>query len=547
MDTIGYSWISEKLGVEPPVPTEKLAVVFDFNNYRSTKIIPGYTKYFSKDLDKQLYDSFGLLDHVLFAVGKEYFSPYLLKKAFAQLEAKDVSKLLHLLEENPTSILLRKTGYLYEVFTDKELNFRGEGEWQKLKKLPVKILPEDKYFTLSQVYDDKYSEKFGVVDNTLGSLKVLSPIVRKTDPLLRHMDRPYGEMLYKAFSDASNDPEIAGIISDRMYIRESQMSFKIEGDTRDLDRITKYNAMLKKYKHGLPKLSKKMIIEMQDVIVPRDEFTGNYRDIQNFIGRSGRADRFPIVDYIPPAPEDVTQLMSGLFDMHEYLSNDPDIDPVVAGSALHLAFTAIHPLSDGNGRISRTLLHDQLARHNYVPENGLIFPVSDIIAAERKGYEDSLEKVTGNIIGHCRYSFDDDGELRATGNDADLYRYLDVTPFAEYLYGAIEKTLDVTVKDIIKDSRFRGEAAKIISRIYPMKEKEKKIFLSAMSADAGVISGRMQKRLKKSIPESALNELMEKIGKLYKEVSIESASQDIIDTEIEDAPDTAEQEMCFER
>ena len=80
-----------------------------------------------------------------------------------------------------------------------------------------------------------------------------------------------------------------------------------------------------------------------------------------------------------------------------------------------------------------------------------------------------------------------------------------------------------------------------------MKEKEKKIFLSAMSADVGVISGRMQKRLKKSIPESALNELMEKIGKLYKEISSESASQDIKDTEIEDTPDTAEQEMCFER
>ena len=148
--------------------------------------------------------------------------------------------------------------------------------------------------------------------------------------------------------------EIAELISDKMYIKESQMSFKIEGDTRDADRIAKYNAMLKKYKYGIPGLNKKSVIDMQNVIVQQDDFTGDYREIQNFIGHGGRADKYPIVDYIPPAPEDVRELMSGLYKMHRYLSEDESIDPVVAGSAMHLAFTAIHPLSDGNGRISRT-------------------------------------------------------------------------------------------------------------------------------------------------------------------------------------------------
>ena len=525
---IGYSWICNRLNIDAASLSREYSAVFDYSAYRnSTVTLPGYIKYYSQDLDKSLYDSFGLLQHLLFALGKEEFIPYILKSAFINLTSNEVNMLCHMLEEKPGSVLLRKAGYLYETFTGHEISYSCEEELAKSKRAVVKLLSDDKYYTLHKFFEDKYCAKFGIYDNTLGPLNILSPIIKRTEVLVGHENRPYGRRLYNAFVEASNDKEIAELISDKMYIKESQMSFKIEGDTRDADRIAKYNAMLKKYKYGIPGLNKKSVIDMQNVIVQQDDFTGDYREIQNFIGHGGRADKYPIVDYIPPAPEDVRELMSGLYKMHRYLSEDESIDPIVAGSAMHLAFTAIHPLSDGNGRISRTLLHDQIARHKYVP-SGLIFPVSDIIAHERRGYEEALDKVTGNIIRQCKYSFNDDGKLNVVGNYADLYRYLDATPFTEYLYGAIAKTLDITVKDIMKDCRFRYEASKIISDIYPMKPKEKKIFLNAVSAESGVLSGRMQKRLRKSIPEDSLNVLMGKIGNLYQEiVSDDSKDKDV--------------------
>lgn len=525
---IGYAWICDKLNIEPVVELEeKFSAVFDYNLFRnSTALVPGYTKYYSQKIPETAYNNFGLLDHLMFAIDKENFSPYILTLGFSNLSAKEIHRLKGLINTAPSSVLLRKTAYLYEKLTGKELACDCSQELKEQKRAAVNILSNEKYYTIQKFFPEKYSAKYGVYDNTLGVLGVLSPIIRRTEILEHHSKRAYGKELSEAFLSVSNDSELAETISSRMFIRESQMSFKIEGDTRSASRIAKYNHMLKKYQRGLPGLNKKVIIEMQDNIVQPDEFSGDYREIQNFIGHSGRVDRFPTVDYISPKPEDIRSLMNGLFQMHRYLSEDESVDPIVAGAALHLAFTAIHPLSDGNGRISRTLLHDQIAKHNYVPTEGLIFPISDIIASHRREYEAALENVTGNIIGKCRYRFNEDGKLSVEGNSADMYRYLNVTPFAEYLYGAIEQTLDVTVKHIIKDSQFRNDAAKIINTVYPLKEKERKTFLQAITAEQGILSNKMQKRMRKTVPEDKLNKLMSKVGDLYQQYTQQKQGSD---------------------
>lgn len=73
---------------------------------------------------------------------------------------------------------------------------------------------------------------------------------------------------------------------------------------------------------------------------------GVFRNHQVHIGSNRR--------YIPPPPE---QMMESLHNLEKYL-NDPgdDFHPLVRCFIAHYQFEAIHPFSDGNGRIGRVLL-----------------------------------------------------------------------------------------------------------------------------------------------------------------------------------------------
>ncbi len=73
---------------------------------------------------------------------------------------------------------------------------------------------------------------------------------------------------------------------------------------------------------------------------------GNFRDHQVHIGSNRR--------YIPPPP---AQMIEALYGLEKYL-NDPtdNLNPLVRCFIAHYQFEAIHPFSDGNGRIGRVLL-----------------------------------------------------------------------------------------------------------------------------------------------------------------------------------------------
>ncbi len=59
------------------------------------------------------------------------------------------------------------------------------------------------------------------------------------------------------------------------------------------------------------------------------------------------------VIYTPPSGEDV--LNNLLTNWENYLHQNDDIDPLIKMAVLHYQFEAIHPFTDGNGRIGRVL------------------------------------------------------------------------------------------------------------------------------------------------------------------------------------------------
>ena len=69
--------------------------------------------------------------------------------------------------------------------------------------------------------------------------------------------------------------------------------------------------------------------------------------------------------YTPPHPRVVPQLMT---DWAEWLEGDGlAYEPVLRAGLAHVTFEAIHPFSDGNGRVGRLLLNLMLLRAGYPP------------------------------------------------------------------------------------------------------------------------------------------------------------------------------------
>ena len=77
---------------------------------------------------------------------------------------------------------------------------------------------------------------------------------------------------------------------------------------------------------------------------------GEYRNWQVFIGREGTT--IEEASFVPPAPQNITTLMSNL----EKYIHSQEKDPLVQLAIIHAQFEMIHPFGDGNGRLGRIIL-----------------------------------------------------------------------------------------------------------------------------------------------------------------------------------------------
>lgn len=86
--------------------------------------------------------------------------------------------------------------------------------------------------------------------------------------------------------------------------------------------------------------------------------SGKFRTVQNWIGVEGTG--IKDATYVPPAPEYLNDLLA---DLEKFIQNPPGrISVLVQCAMMHYQFEAIHPFSDGNGRIGRLLISLLLAQ-----------------------------------------------------------------------------------------------------------------------------------------------------------------------------------------
>jgi Fic family protein len=111
-------------------------------------------------------------------------------------------------------------------------------------------------------------------------------------------------------------------------------------------------------------------------------WAGRYREQQNWIGGS---DFSPIsAVHVPPPREDVEPLMADLIKF----ANRNDLSAISQAAVVHAQFEAIHPFTDGNGRVGRGLIGAALRRRQIT--SSITVPVAAAMLSAVDDYFDKL-------------------------------------------------------------------------------------------------------------------------------------------------------------
>ncbi len=108
---------------------------------------------------------------------------------------------------------------------------------------------------------------------------------------------------------------------------------------------------------------------------------GAFRSVLGWVGGTSPAD----AAYVPPPPSEIPPLMD---DLVVFADDGDDFDAVSRAALVHAQFEAIHPYSDGNGRLGRVLVSRVLRRGGVTAR--ATAPISMAIARDPGGYLSGL-------------------------------------------------------------------------------------------------------------------------------------------------------------
>jgi Fic family protein len=92
-----------------------------------------------------------------------------------------------------------------------------------------------------------------------------------------------------------------------------------------------------------------------------DKHPGKFRQTQVFIGRTEKIEE---ARFVPPPWQRVQELMD---ELAAYIQKPSDLPPIARAAMIHYQFEAIHPFTDGNGRIGRVLVLLLLCAEKVLP------------------------------------------------------------------------------------------------------------------------------------------------------------------------------------
>jgi hypothetical protein len=279
-------------------------------------------------------------DHLEFALKYDGVNLGILSTFFDSVAPDEIAAWI---SSKPTGKYARRIWFLYELLTGRELPLTDltTGNY-------IEVLEADRYYTAAP---GRRIRRQRVIDNLLGG-RSFCPVIRRTEKLaaMEQIDlRKQCEEVVAAYP-----PELLRRALSYLYNKETKSSFEIEHVKPSPSRTEKFIGLLEMAEHK-DFCDKPLLIDVQNRIVdPRFRDT-DYRTSQSYVGQSISYQK-QLVHYACPKPDDLVDLMDGLFSAHRILQ-EGSVPAIIHATAISYGFVFIHPFEDGNGRIHRFLIY----------------------------------------------------------------------------------------------------------------------------------------------------------------------------------------------
>lgn len=417
---VGYAAIIETLKLNIPTPG-KIALISTKNRqYKSENWNVFTPRYQPEDT---------LFKHLVFAIKYEGINLLFFKKLFESIET---NHLLTLIQEEPSGQYARRIWFLYEFLMQEEL---------KIPNANTKIKYNNLLDTKIQygVNQGEKSSRHRIINNLPGTYN-FCPLIFKTPKLENYISLNLSDQKNIYLNSIHKD--VLQRASSFLLLKDSKASFTIEDENPGTNRALRWGKAIGQA--GSKSLTKEELLRLQQIVIENKRFTNmGFRTEGGFVGDHDRATGEPIPDHISAKHQDINQLINGLIDTHNLLEAST-FHPVLTASLIAFGFVVIHPLSDGNGRIHRYLIHHILAKMRFT-QQGIIFPVSASILDHIDDYRKVLEDFSHPILEFTEWIPTQENNVNVLNDTIDYYRYFDATPMSEFLFDCV----DDTIKNII--------------------------------------------------------------------------------------------------
>lgn len=462
-DLLGQAWLHSELGLRVPRAATESRLVSGARRTETEgeRVFESYPRRYATDGS--------VISHLRFSLRHEPLDLGVLTAVFREIGPETIERWVR---AEPTGSFSRRTWFLYETLLGRPLDL----EDGKIGNYAPALDP-GRHFVAAP----RRSPRHLVLDNLLGG-PGLCPTVRRTRRLRSAMEQGLDEEARMLV--ARYEPSVLVRAVNYLYTKETRSSFAIEGETPNPTRTQRFVAALRTAPDRDP-TDKAALLDLQAGIVDDRYAATDWRTVQIFVGStvSGYRDE---VHFIGPRPEDVPDLMQGWMELARRMSGGT-VDPVVAAAVSAFAFVFVHPFEDGNGRVHRWLLHHTLASRGYGPD-GAIFPISAAILRDPRGYDSVLEGFSRPRLALIPWDWTPEREIRVQGDTADLYRFFDATPFAEYVYDRIADTIRQDLRDELGFVAVYNRATEAVREIVDMPDRRLSLFVRLVMQNQGRLS-----------------------------------------------------------
>jgi Fic/DOC family len=481
-DWIGYQWLVERYGLRL---TQALRTQTRIGPARKSES-DGITRL--KSVLEPHRPEPTMAGHLAYALKHEGVHLEALSRLFAVIPANELEAWVH---SEPTGQYSRRAAFFYETLTRQKLSFI-----ETARATYVNALDPSVELTAAAPVNNA---RWNVRDNLLGNAS-FSPQVHLTSETTKALTFDVHEGISRLEGQFGAELVLRSAVW--LSIKESRASFAIEHEQDNQDRIRRFARVIEQRtgQSADPISAGELETLQQDILGPKALHYG-FRKSPVFVGEAALYGE-QRVHYIAPHWDDVPSILSGLREM---MVRTAGLSSVARAALLSFGFVYLHPMSDGNGRISRFLINDVLRRDGALP-SPYIIPVSAIL--QKRGfrpmnYDEALEVFSRPFMrryqAHWTFGPDqkaDDGLFYNINFDRyqdglHSWRYPDLTPHVAFLANALEATIEQEMRGEAQYLQKNSAARARLKEIIEGPDASLDRIIRSVRASSGVISGKL--------------------------------------------------------